>query len=157
MNLKNSHIISTYHVSNKDSTTTLSHTILHPVRSTKRKRHSRTTITLFQPTTQLPVTRSLLHQQTYLIMTTILFLPPTRATYHFIVYTLHNSLQSSSNAFWRDYVSRSHTSQTTLANAVNQHATDLPPTHISPQRPNLGAFTAYSLTYPTPPKEERLG
>ena len=99
MNLKNPHIISTYHVSNKDSTTTLIHTILHPVRSTKRKRHSRMTITQFQPTTQLPVTRSLLHQQTYLIMTTILFLPPTRATYHFIVYTLHNSLQSSSNAF----------------------------------------------------------
>ena len=75
MNPNNLHLISTYHVSNKDSTTILVHPTPYPARSSKRKRHSRTTATLpiTNYTIALLFVRPLLHQKitvTHLILIT---------------------------------------------------------------------------------------
>ena len=89
MNPNNSHIISIYHVLNKDSTTTLIHNTTDPARSTKRKRHSHETITLHRTnhTIILSLARSILHKQTQLITITYLILTtpnPNSVPCHFL-------------------------------------------------------------------------
>ena len=159
MNQNNAHVLYTYLWPSMAPTTSLIHTTPPLVQSHKHKRHIRKT-TIFpiaNHTIDLPVIRSILHQETQLITAThlVLILPNPNNIPWCIIHTPQITIQILQRVLKTMCIQTTYFLWITIIMMATHYATDQPTTQITPNRSTTRVLTSPTLT-PSTSQEERL-